>query len=240
MRYGIQMYSLRDITETDLYGALKAVAKLGYKDVEYAGFFGHSAETVRAWQDELGLSCPSTHTGADAFLNDFKGTVAYHKTIGCDRLIIPGHNLSTRERLDEFIDICNEYQPKLKAEGITLAYHNHSGEFIPTGYGAIIHEELQKRTRMDFQIDTYWAFNAGVDPVALLEKLSDRVHTIHVKDGVRGGEGKPLGAGEAPVARVVETAKRFGMGLVVESETLQPDGVTEARLCIEYLRSLEK
>ena len=37
MTYGIQMYSLRDITGADLDGALKAVAEMGYKTVEFAG-----------------------------------------------------------------------------------------------------------------------------------------------------------------------------------------------------------
>ena len=40
MEYGIQMYSLRDITDKDLAGAFKAVADMGYKTVETAGFFG--------------------------------------------------------------------------------------------------------------------------------------------------------------------------------------------------------
>ena len=44
--YGLQLFSLRDITGNDLEGALKAVAEMGYKYVEYAGFFGHSAEQI--------------------------------------------------------------------------------------------------------------------------------------------------------------------------------------------------
>jgi sugar phosphate isomerase/epimerase len=43
MEYGLQLFSVRDITGNDLEGALKAVAELGYSSVEYAGFFGHSA-----------------------------------------------------------------------------------------------------------------------------------------------------------------------------------------------------
>ena len=48
MEYGLQLFSVRDITGNDLEGALKAVAELGYSSVEYAGFFGHSAEQVAA------------------------------------------------------------------------------------------------------------------------------------------------------------------------------------------------
>ena len=55
MKYGLQMYSVRDVTETDLYGALKQVAALGYENVEFAGFFGHDGESVAAWLKERPL-----------------------------------------------------------------------------------------------------------------------------------------------------------------------------------------
>ena len=61
--YGLQMYSLRDITGEDLKGALKQVAEMGYRYIEFAGFFGNAAEDVKAWLDEYGLVCSGTHTG---------------------------------------------------------------------------------------------------------------------------------------------------------------------------------
>ena len=68
VEYGIQMYSLRDITKDDLKGALKQVAEMGYKYVEFAGFFNNSAEDVKAWLDEYGLVCSGTHTGIPGIL----------------------------------------------------------------------------------------------------------------------------------------------------------------------------
>ena len=63
MNYGLQLYSVRDITGTDLAGALKAVADLGYSFVEFAGFFGHNAEDVKKMLDDNGLTVSGTHTG---------------------------------------------------------------------------------------------------------------------------------------------------------------------------------
>ena len=51
MEYGLQLYSVRDITGEDLEGALANVAALGYRFVEFAGFFGHSADKVKAMLD---------------------------------------------------------------------------------------------------------------------------------------------------------------------------------------------
>ena len=63
MNYGLQLYSVRDITGTDLAGSLEQVAALGYRFVEFAGFFGHSAEDVKNMLDKNGLAVSGTHTG---------------------------------------------------------------------------------------------------------------------------------------------------------------------------------
>ncbi|MEG2701497.1 MAG: sugar phosphate isomerase/epimerase, partial [Clostridia bacterium] len=89
MKMGLQLFSVRDITEKDLHGALEQVAALGYDRVEFAGFFGHPAQEVRGWLSELGLRVSGTHTGLEALEQDFAGVVAYHKAIGCDALIVP-------------------------------------------------------------------------------------------------------------------------------------------------------
>ena len=239
MSYGLQLYSVRDLAEKDLAAALQQTASLGYTAVEFAGFFGHSAREVRAMLDASGLRVSGTHSGLDELEKDFAGTVRYHRTLGNTRYILPGAPTATAAELEATIDRINRLQPRLAAEGITLVYHNHAGEFQPNRDGRIAHEELEKRTAVAFEIDTYWAFAAGCDPLALLDRLKDRVPVIHLKDGLRDGTGYPLGDGEAPVAAVRQKAMSLGMEMVVESETLQPDGMTEAARCMAYLRTLE-
>jgi sugar phosphate isomerase/epimerase len=240
MEYGLQLYSVRDITGQDLAGAMQKVASLGYRFVEFAGFFGHSAEDVKAMLDQNGLTVSGTHTGWQELTADkIDETIAYHQTIGNKNIIIPGADLSTREKLDDLIALINEAQPKLAAAGITLGYHNHAHEFIPTAYGALIHEELEAKTQVEFEIDTYWAYVAGLDPIALLERLGERVRVIHLKDGYSDGHGMALGEGTAPVAAVREYAIAHGLTMVVESETCQPTGIEEVGRCMAYLNSLE-
>ena len=240
MEYGLQLYSVRDITGEDLEGALAKVAALGYRFVEFAGFFGHSADKVKAMLDTYGLTVSGTHTGWQELTADrIDETIAYHKTIGNKNIIIPGADLSTREKLDDLIALINEAQPKLAAAGIALGYHNHSHEFIETGYGALIHKELEERTQVEFEIDTYWAYVAGLDPVALLERLGDRVRVIHLKDGYSDGHGMALGEGTAPIAAVRDYAIAHGLAMVVESETCQPTGIEEVGRCMTYLKGLD-
>ena len=239
MDYGLQLYSVRDVTDTDLEGTLKKVAEIGYRYVEFAGFFGHSAEEVKAMLDRYGLIVSGTHSGLGDLDADFEGTVKYHKTLGNTNYIVPGAPTWTAAELDETIEKMNKYQPMLAAEGIRMAYHNHDGEFRPNADGQIPHEEMERRTNIDFQIDTFWAFVAGKDPVEVITRLKDRIHVIHLKDGLRNGHGFALGEGEAPVAAVREKAIELGMHMVVESETLQPDGISEVTRCFNYLKSLE-
>lgn len=239
MEYGIQMYSLRDITDRDLAGAFKAVADMGYKTVETAGFFGHSAAEVLDMIEKNGLRLISTHSGCEELEENFEETVRFHKELGNKRYIIPGADTSPKSHLDRFIDFVNYVGPKLKKEGIELGYHNHAHEYIPEEEGHLILHELEKRTNLFFEIDTYWAYVGGADPVAELERLGDRVKMIHLKDGTRDGNGLALGEGTAPVAAVRKKAIELGLDIVVESEGCKPTGIEEAKRCIDHLHYLD-
>ena len=240
MEYGLQLYSVRDITKNNLEDALHQVAGIGYRFVEFAGFFDHTAKEVAAMLKKYGLKTSGTHSDWRDLVRDFNGTVAYHKAIGNRNFIVPGTDLWTREKLDEFIASAKELQPKLEAEGMTFGFHNHKKEFMKTEEGYIPYFELTGNTDIKLELDTYWAYAAGEDPVELMEKFKDRLHFIHIKDGDSDGNGKPLGLGTAPVAAVYRKAREFHIPMVVESETLTPSGIEEARICFDYLKKLER
>ena len=247
MDYGLQLYSVRDAAAVDFKQAVRDVAKIGYKYVEFAGFFGLPAEEVKALLDECGLEVSGTHSPwQDLKPTKIMETVAYHKTIGNPRYIVPGADLSTLEKIEEFVNVMNFAQPILAAEGIKLGYHNHSHEFIVMPWGSTIHAELERRTNVEFEIDTFWAFNANLDPLATLERLKHRMSVIHLKDGFKantpdfkGAKGMALGEGEAPVAAVRRKAIELGFKMVVESETCQPSGIEEVTRCFNYLKKLD-
>ena len=237
--YGIQLYSVRDAMSKDVASTLENIAGLGYKYVEFAGFFGNSAEDIKKMLDDNGLICSGTHSSLDDLRpSKIFDTIKYHKIIKNPNYIIPYHDLSTLEKIEDFCSVVNFAKPILKAEGIELSYHNHSGEFKIMPWGGTIHSELERRTDIGFEIDTYWVYNAGLDPVKVLDKLIDRISVIHLKDGLPGGEGRTLGKGEAPCKAVIDYARAKGLLMVVESETLSPSGPDEAEACMEYLKSI--
>jgi len=253
IEYGIQMFSLRDLAEQDLKAALTKVAEQGYRYVEFAGFFGHSAEDVRSWLDELGLKCSGTHTGLGELQDhNIEQTIKYHKTIGCDNIIVPGLDWSDRENAENNIKMLEKARVRLEKEGIRLGYHNHSREFLETGYGMLIEKEIIENTKVELEIDTFWTFNAGLNTIDFLEKNKGRISVIHLKDGIPsapdcktydkvydGVSGKSIGSGAAPVKDVRDWALKNNVLMVIESEGLNPTGPEEVGRCIKYLRSLE-
>ncbi len=237
MEYGLQMYSVRDITKTDLREALKQVAEMGYSFVEFAGFMGNSAEDVKSWLDEYGLKVSGTHTPLTELEDDvLDQTIAYHKAIGCTNIIIPYVKQETKEQIDALVDRVNVLIPRLEAEGITLHYHNHHVDFIPTEEGMIPEMELLNRTNIKLEVDTYWTFVAKKDPVAFITEHKDRIQMIHLKDGMGDRNGKSLGQGVAPVKEVRKAAIELGFPMIVESEGLDPTGLEEVKRCIDFLR----
>jgi sugar phosphate isomerase/epimerase len=239
MKYGLQLYSIRDMAAEDFEKTLKTVVEMGYDMVESAGFFGHPAEEVKAMLDHYGLTLCSTHTGYKEVFSKFEETLDYHKKVGCPNVILPGVMFSTKEEIDYTVACINRYQPILEAEGMSLHFHNHYKEFLPNKDGLIAQDEFAKRTNVLFEIDTFWAFNAGKDPLAVMEQYKDRIKFIHLKDGFPGkpAVGKSLGLGAAPVAAVRKKAIEMGITMVVESEDLDPTGAEEVKRCIDYLRA---
>ena len=88
-KVGLQLYSVRDQMEKDMEGTLKAVKEMGYDYVEFAGYFGKSAEEIRALLDKYGLICISVHQGLDFYEEGGQSAAEYIKTLGANFSAIP-------------------------------------------------------------------------------------------------------------------------------------------------------
>ena len=258
MEYGLQLYSVRDLAQKNMEEALRKVADIGYKLVETAGFFGQTAEVMREILERYGLKISGTHTPLHELTDHYEETLAYHKVIGNKNIIIPMEDLSSQQKLDTFVDAVNLYQKRLEAEGICLCYHNHYHEFFTNPDGSDIYEQITKRTQLFLELDTGWAYSAMQNPVELMEKFQERIRFIHIRDcvtfpapepGLPMGElykqigqadiGRPLGKGTAPVWDVYKKAIEMEIPLIVESESMKPDGISEVTVCYEELKRME-
>ena len=244
--YGLQLYSVRDAMKADLPGTIEKVAKMGYSGVEFAGFFDYSAKDIKKILDDNGLKVFGTHTGLNDLTDkNIQETIDYMKEIGNENIVIPGAPIGTKAQQAQTLARINVIQPILEKEGITLSFHNHSHEFEKKFFTPVFYPRLTGETKCYLEVDTFWAFNAGVDPVAHIEKYADRIHLIHLKDGFKKKRFKPaqgmsLGSGEAPVKAVLDKAIELGFKIVVESETQKPDGISEVKRCIDFLKAQNK
>src|SRR5207249_4850098 len=133
--FALQLYSVRNECAKDLPGTVRAVARMGYKAVEFAGYHGRDAQTLRKMLDDVGLKCCGTHIGLDTLLGDnLPKTLEFNHVLGNPFLIVPslpGKYTKSRQSWEEAADLFGELADKAKPHGMRVGYHNHNIEFKP-------------------------------------------------------------------------------------------------------------
>ena len=186
-KIGVQLYTVRDLMKEDFDGTIAKVAQVGYKEVEFAGYFGHTAQEVKDILQKNGLTAPSTHVQYDELDEKFPSVIEFSKTVGMDYIICPWIPEELRKSPDiwkQASDKFNKCGEQTKKAGIQFGYHNHWFEFLPTN-GKLPYDELLKDCNPDLvkmEMDLCWAVAAGADPVKYFEKYPGRFPLVHVKD----------------------------------------------------------
>ena len=181
---GLQLYSVREQCASDLPGTLAAVSKIGYRAVEFAGYYDRGAKDLRKLLDDHGLVACGTHTPYESVLGDkLKETVEFNRTIGNKFLIVPWMNeaKSKQEWLDR-AKLFNEIGDKVKADGMWVGYHAHQHDFKQIeGVSAWDLFFGNTKAEVVMQLDTSNCCEGGADPVAVLKKYPGRARSIHLK-----------------------------------------------------------
>ncbi len=186
-KVGLQLYSVRDAMEKDMDATLKAVKEMGYDYVEFAGYFGKTAEEVKALLDKYELKAISVHQAIDLFEKEGKAAVDYLNTLGVEYSAIPWYNKNEfHTNWDETVKKFAEVSKLLSDGGIRLMYHNHDFEFAKIDGEYILdklYSTLDAKTLMP-EIDTCWVHYAGVNPAEYVRKYAGRIKVLHLKDFV--------------------------------------------------------
>ena len=180
---GLELYSVRDQCRQDLPGTLSEVGKIGYKGVEFAGYWGRSAKELRAMLDANGMVACGTHTPYDSVIGDkLKETIEFNKIIGNKFLIVPSMSADSAQEWLDKAKLFNEIADKVKAEGMAIGYHAHAHDFKKYD-GETAWDLFFGNTKAEviMQLDTSNCADAGADPVQILKKYPGRVRTIHIK-----------------------------------------------------------
>ena len=206
---GLQLYAVREDVAKDLPAALKAVAAIGYREVELAGAPKVPAAKLRALLQENGLTAPSMHVGMSDMQTEQQSRIDYAKAVGAEYLVISfpwtadsrfrkapadsNATLAAGMTLDDWkwnADQLNSIAAVARKSGIRCGYHNHNIEFR-TYNGVTAYDELLRLTDpalVTMEMDIGWVVAAGADPVSYLTKHADRISLLHVKDVAKGAK----------------------------------------------------
>jgi Sugar phosphate isomerases/epimerases len=186
-KIGVQLYTVRDLMKDDFEGTIAKVAQIGYKEVEFAGYFGRTGQQVRAVLEKNGLTAPATHVQYDELDDKFPSVIETSKTIGLKYIVCPWIPEELRKSPDiwkkaaEKFNHCGE---ESKKAGMQFAYHNHWFEFLPVN-GKLPYDELLKdcdANLVKMEMDLCWITAAGADPLKYFNMYPGRFPLVHVKD----------------------------------------------------------
>ncbi len=239
---GVQLYSVRELAEKSLPPVLEAIGKMGYKGVEFAGYYGWDSKPkeLRKLLDANGLKCCGTHTDLETVTGDaLKATAELHAILGNTFLIVPSLQAEGAEAWREMAKKFNDIAAKAKELGMRVGYHAHQGDFRKLG-DKTSWEIFFDNTVPDviMQMDVGNCLQGGGDPYAILKKYPGRSASVHLKE-FGGPENAVIGQGVVKWPEIFKICESTGgtVWYVVEHET-GPDPMGNIRGCLEGLRRM--
>ena len=194
VRVGLQLYSVRNALARDPWGTLARLAEAGFTRLEAANHhartdpgvgFGVAASELRAQLATLGLSIIGCHINPldiDILPRalDYQAELG-NTQFGCDIEFFPyGDRDYLLRRCEQF----NTVGELARERGMRFYYHNHFQEFQRVGDDYVF-DLILANTDPDLvklELDTYWMYRGGQDPIAWMEKCADRIILLHQKD----------------------------------------------------------
>lgn len=213
--YGVQLYTLRNQMQESVAKTLTRVAEAGYRQVEFAGLYGHSAAEVRSQLERNGLSAPASHFPLEVMEADFAAVIEQAKALGSRYIVLAWLDQSRRSAADyrELVQNLNDWGTQAGDAGLRLAYHNHDFEFETVG-GFIPYQLLLDGTDpalVYFEMDLYWMHKAGQQPEHYFRRYPGRFPLWHLKDADAQGAMEDVGQGVIDFPGLLGHAKQAGL-----------------------------
>ena len=188
-KVGIQLYSVKEAMAKDFEGTLEAIKDMGYEYVEFAGYYGRTAEEIKATLERIGLKCISVHQGIEFFDEKPDEAAEFLKTFGVKYVVLPWYpkdRLAGSPDWEASVAHMNRVAEVLKKHDMVLGYHNHDFEF-ETYEGKYLHDYIFEAVPADKimpELDTCWVHYAGLNPADKIRQFAGRVEVVHLKDFV--------------------------------------------------------
>lgn len=190
---GVNLFSVFQALNNDYFGTLEKVAAAGYTNVElittnfmtgvrYSDSF--PLQTIKNKLDELGINPIAAHERLDQDAQNWDQLIQENAELGCKAIVLPSAWIKNREDTLKTAEQLNAIGKKCKENGLQFYFHNHFHEFKRWG-DTTLYDILVENTDpsyVKFELDLVWVMRAGLDPLAVLEKIGSRCDIVHQKD----------------------------------------------------------
>ena len=246
-RVGVQLYTVRSLMADDVAATLDAMAAIGYREVEFAGYFGHTTGEIRGWLDAAGLTAPAAHVGIPELTEPgLDASIEAAVAVGHGWLVLPsiGPELRTADGYREVAGILNAAGEVAASAGLRIGYHNHAFEFEivgddpdgRTGF-AVLLEHLDPAL-VDLEIDLYWSTVGGADALALFAEHPGRFPLCHVKGMTADGAMADVGAGVIDWAGLFARSDQAGLRHYFVEHDQPDDPLASVEASYRYLSGM--
>jgi sugar phosphate isomerase/epimerase len=188
-KIGLQLYSLRDIINTDVKGTLTKIAAFGYKELEAYGYtegklFGMKSKEFTGMAKSMGMTVTSGHYGLNALTSGGERAVSDAKESGLKFMAVAYLTEEERKDYKRTCEALNKAGEMCAKYGIRLNYHNHDFEFQKFEGEVAYHVMLKQLDPklVGMEMDLYWMYVANQNPLDYFAKYPGRFEQWHVKD----------------------------------------------------------
>ena|ERR1700736_6235427 len=245
-RIGVQLYTAREEAKKDMEGTLAKVAEIGYREIEFAGYFDHQPKEIRAMLDRHGLTAPSGHFGYDVVENKWPETLEGAHVVGQTYIVCSTIPESHRQGPDGWKKAAETFNRAGEAShkaGIQFAYHNHQMEFDNKNLidGKLPYDFLLTHTNPQFvkmEMDLCWITAAGQHPIPYFNRYPGRFPLVHVKDWTADGKMAEVGKGAIDWKDIFAHSARAGIKHYFVEHDDPADPFESLRTSFAYLRDL--
>ncbi|MDP5276448.1 sugar phosphate isomerase/epimerase family protein [Chengkuizengella axinellae] len=247
-KYAAQLYTLRNELEQDFLGVLRNLKKMGWKAVQISGLRGHSAEDISAVLKETGLKTAGMHIDIQSISNDLSGVLQLAEQFNTKDLIVPILPDHLRNELGYRMvkNHLNAIAAKIKPLGYTLSYHNHAFEFNTEIEGMDAMSYMLQPTEDNLllaEIDVYWIKKAGHDPLQFIQRYSNRMPIIHLKDMTTDEHETfaELGTGSIDMVPILQWGEKNGIQYYAVEQDVCPRSPMDClQTSLDYLMKISE
>lgn len=254
MKKAVQQIMLGTVTKNEKQTAetLRRIRAAGYDGIELNGFMVKPTSFLvrmltkaagmpvgkggsydwNALVKEAGLCVTSIHEDLGTIRREPETVVKEAEAFSTKYVVITGmyrFDYTDKAAVQGLCRDLNVSGKILKEAGIELLYHNHNCEFLhvepqKTAYDLLLSETDPEY--VNFELDSYWPTEAGVNALALMKKLDTRMKLYHINDrGTRllkpamtpilKSDSMELGCGNMNLDALIAQAKNVNVDAVI-------------------------